>query len=298
MSADKGLQLDKPGIPHRPSDATIMRSASGGAIMPYSFRRTLPDASQAAFSRPPEAHTLVMSDRPIVPPPASDRSSPNAPPGPVFSIAELARSWARVTGEAWEGILHRLGDWAITDAYPDHALLTGAETDTTFHRKVIYDRIRWHRELVEKIRRIADRKKRGRLQKNADIHMRAAEVAVLTRDVVLKACRAMNAAPPPILGLVTDPPPSKRCRLTVLSNRPHWTHLFLPRPAWRSGYVVLTRTALAGAFRGLAAVEAGAALGQGPRNWTVATISRIRPLATISGPITKADSGKGRRRSI
>jgi len=34
--------------------------------------------------------------------------------------------------------------------------------------------------------------------------MRAAEVAVLTRDVVLKGCRAMNVAPPPILGLVTD----------------------------------------------------------------------------------------------
>jgi hypothetical protein len=204
MSADKGLQLDKTGIPHRPSDATIMRSASGGAIMPYSFRRTLPDASQAAFSRLPEAHTLVMSDRPIVPPPASDRSSPNALPGPVFSIAELARSWAGVTGEAWEGILYRLGDWAITDPFPDDAFLTGAETDTSFHKKVIYDRIRWHRDLVEKIRRIADHKKRGRLQKYADIHMRAAEVAVLTRDVVLKACRAMNVAPPPILGLVTD----------------------------------------------------------------------------------------------
>ena len=183
---------------------TIMRSASGGAIMPYSFRRTLPDASQAAFSRLPEAHTLVMSDRPIVPPPASDRSSPNAPPGPVFSIAELATAGPASQARLGEGILYRLGDWAITDPFPDDAFLTGAQTGTSFHKKVIYDRIRWHRDLVEKIRRIADHKKRGRLQKYADIHMRAAEVAVLTRDVVLKACRAMNVAPPPILGLVTD----------------------------------------------------------------------------------------------
>jgi hypothetical protein len=34
--------------------------------------------------------------------------------------------------------------------------------------------------------------------------MQAAEIAVLTQDVVLKACRAMNVAPPPLLGVATD----------------------------------------------------------------------------------------------
>jgi hypothetical protein len=53
-------------------------------------------------------------------------------------------------------------------------------------------------------RKFAESKERDRLQKYADPHIQAAEVAVLTRDVVLEACRAMNVVPPPILELVTD----------------------------------------------------------------------------------------------
>src|SRR5713101_2745889 len=45
-------------------------------------------------------------------------------PGQYFSLADLARSWAEVTAEAWETILYRLGEWAITDVFPDDAFLT------------------------------------------------------------------------------------------------------------------------------------------------------------------------------
>ena len=124
--------------------------------------------------------------------------------GPTFSLAELARSWAEVTGEAWERILHRLGDWAITDAFPDDAFLTDVETSTTFHKTVIFERMRWHRDLLDKIHGMQDPKERERLQKFADAHMRVAEIALVRRDVVVEACRAMNVAPPPILGLVED----------------------------------------------------------------------------------------------
>ena len=116
-----------------------------------------------------------------------------------FSLADVARSWAEV---AWETILYRLGDWAITDAFPDDAFLADVATGTTFHKRLIFDSMRWHRDLVEKLRRVQDRKERDRLQKFADSHIQQAEVALLARDVVIEACRAMNAAPPPILGLV------------------------------------------------------------------------------------------------
>ena len=123
-------------------------------------------------------------------------------PAQFFSPADLARSWAEVTGEAWESILHRLGDWAITDAFPDDAFLTDVATGSTFHTRVIFDRMRWHRDLVDKIRRVQDCKERDRLQKFADNHIQAAEIALVRRDVVVEACRAMNVAPPPVLGLV------------------------------------------------------------------------------------------------
>jgi hypothetical protein len=107
-----------------------------------------------------------------------------------------------MTGELWESVLYRLGDWAITDAFPDDAFLSANAGDTTFHKRVIFDRVRWHRELVNKIRRVQDPNEIARLQQFADIHLRAAEIAVLRRDVVAEACRAMDVAPPPILGLV------------------------------------------------------------------------------------------------
>ena len=40
-------------------------------------------------------------------------------PEPTYSLVELARSWAEVTGDTPESILYRLADWAMTDAFPD-----------------------------------------------------------------------------------------------------------------------------------------------------------------------------------
>ena len=123
-------------------------------------------------------------------------------PEPTYSLAVLARSWAEITGEAWESILHRLGDWAITEAFPDDAFLSANAGHTAFHKRVIFDRVLWHRELVDKIRKVQDPNEKARLQQFADIHLQAAEIAVLRPDVVVEACRAMDVAPPPILGLV------------------------------------------------------------------------------------------------
>jgi hypothetical protein len=131
---------------------------------------------------------------------STERRGPD--PDPTFSLAALARSWAEISEEAWENVLYRLGDWAITDAFPDDAFLTSGAGDTTFHKKVIFDRVRWHRELVDKIRGVQDPKEKARLQQFADIHLQVAEVAVLRLDVVMEACRAMDVAPPPILGFV------------------------------------------------------------------------------------------------
>jgi len=124
-------------------------------------------------------------------------------PEPTYSLAQLARSWAKVSGEPWKSILYRLGDWAITDALPDDVFLTDVATGTTFHKTVIFDRLRWHRELSEKIRGAErDPEEKARLQQFAERHIQVAEIAVLRRDVVVEACRAMNVDPPPILGLV------------------------------------------------------------------------------------------------
>jgi hypothetical protein len=131
---------------------------------------------------------------------STERTGPD--PDPTFSLAALARSWAEITGEAWENVLYRLGDWAITDAFPDDAFLTSGAGDTTFHKKVIFDRVRWHRDLVDKICGVQDPKEKARQQQFADTHLQVAEVAVLRLDVVMEACRAMDVAPPPILGLV------------------------------------------------------------------------------------------------
>jgi hypothetical protein len=119
-----------------------------------------------------------------------------------FSLADLARSWAEVTAKAWKTILYRLGDWAVTDVFPDDAFLTDVAVGTTFHKKVIFERMRWHRDNVDNLRRAHDRKERDRLQKFADIHIQVAERALLRRDVVVEACRSMHVVPPPILGLV------------------------------------------------------------------------------------------------
>ena len=123
-------------------------------------------------------------------------------PQPTYSLAELARSWAEITGEAWESILYRLGDWAITEAFPDNAFLSANAGQTTFHKRVTFDRVRWHRELVDKIRSVQDANEKARLRQFADMHLQAVEIAVLGRDVLLEACRAMDVASPPILGLV------------------------------------------------------------------------------------------------
>jgi hypothetical protein len=141
--------------------------------------------------------------------------------GPTFSLGELARSWAEVTGEAWESILHRLGDWAITDAFPDDAFLTDVATGTTFHKTVIFERMRWHWHLLDKIHGIQDPKERERLQKFADAHMRVAEIALVKRDVVVEACRAMNVTPPPILGLVEGLSAEHRTPPECPSDSPH-----------------------------------------------------------------------------
>jgi hypothetical protein len=141
-------------------------------------------------------------------------------PGQYFSLAELAGSWAEVTGEKWESILHRLGDWAITDAFPDDAFLTDVATGTTFHKRVIFDRMRWHRDLLDKIHGLQDPKEKERLQKFADAHMRAAEIALVRREVVLEACRAMNVALPPILGLVAGVSAEHRAPPECPSNSP------------------------------------------------------------------------------
>jgi hypothetical protein len=125
-------------------------------------------------------------------------------PEPTYSLAALARSWAEITGEAWESVLYRLGDWAITDAFPDEAFLSADARDTTIDKGSIFDRVRWYRELVDKIRRVQDSNDKARLQKFADLHMQAVEIAVLRRDVVVEACRAMHVAPPPILGPPVD----------------------------------------------------------------------------------------------
>jgi hypothetical protein len=144
-------------------------------------------------------------------------------PEPVFSLAELARSWAEVTGDTPENILYRLGDWTMTDAFPVDAFLTGAAGTVIvqvfghlsaerayytlviggvpFEKEGIFQRIWWHRKLSEKISEEGDPKKRERLQKYADNHMQIAEEAVLRRDVIVQACHAMNVNPPPILGL-------------------------------------------------------------------------------------------------
>ena len=131
---------------------------------------------------------------------STERREPDQEPS--FSLAVLARSWAEVTGELWENILYRVGDWAITAAFPDDAFRTADADDATFHKQVIFDRVRWHRDLVDKIHRAQDPEKRERLQRFADLHMQAMEIAVLRRDVVVEACRAMNVVPPPILGLI------------------------------------------------------------------------------------------------
>jgi hypothetical protein len=120
---------------------------------------------------------------------------------PTFSLAELARSWAEVTGDAPESILYRLGDWAMTDAFPDGAFLTDAAGAATFENVGIFQRMCWHQKLSEKISKEEDPKERERLQKYADAHMQIVERAVLRRDVILQACHAMNVDPPPILGL-------------------------------------------------------------------------------------------------
>jgi hypothetical protein len=121
---------------------------------------------------------------------------------PTFSFAELARSWAEVTGDTPENILYRLGDWAVTDAFPDDAFLTGAAGAATFENVGIFQRMLWHQKLSEKISKERDPKERERLRKRADYHMQIAESAVLRRDLIINACRAMNVDPPPILGLV------------------------------------------------------------------------------------------------
>ena len=90
---------------------------------------------------------------------SAERRAPDQEP--TYSLTELCRSWAEVTGEAWQSILYRLGDWAITDAFPDDAFfvdtfLPANRGDTTFHKKIIFDRVQWHRDLVDKIRRVQD----------------------------------------------------------------------------------------------------------------------------------------------
>jgi hypothetical protein len=125
-------------------------------------------------------------------------------PEPAFSLAELAHSWAEVTGDTPENILYRLGDWALTDAFSDNAFLTDAAGTATFENVGIFQRMWWHRKLSEKISEEGDPKERERLQKYADYHMQIAESAVLRRDVIINACRAMNVEPPPILGLVKE----------------------------------------------------------------------------------------------
>jgi hypothetical protein len=90
---------------------------------------------------------------------------------PTFSLAELARSWAEVTGDTPEGILYRLGDWAMTDAFPVDAFLTSAAGTATFGNEGIFKRMLWHRELSKKISEEGDPKERERLQKYAYYHM-------------------------------------------------------------------------------------------------------------------------------
>jgi hypothetical protein len=118
---------------------------------------------------------------------------------PTLSLAELARSWAEVTGDTPERILHLLGDWAVTDAFPDGAFLTDAGA-ATFENEGIFKRMLWHQKLSVKISKERNPKERERLQKFADAHMQIAERAVLKRDVIIQACHAMNVDPPPILG--------------------------------------------------------------------------------------------------
>ena len=122
--------------------------------------------------------------------------------GPIFSLAELALSWAGVTGDTPERILYRLGDWAMTDVFPDDAFLTDKVGDATFNKTVIFERMLWHQNLLNRIHEERDLKERKRLQKFADSHMQVAEITILRRDVVVEACRVMDVKPPPILGLV------------------------------------------------------------------------------------------------
>jgi hypothetical protein len=136
---------------------------------------------------------------------SAERRTPDQEP--TYSLTELCRSWAEVTGESWQSILYRFSDWAITIAFPEDAFLddtflSANRGDTTFHKKIIFDRVQWHRDLVDKIRRVQDPNEKARLQRFADIHMKTLETAVMRRDVLMEACRAMNVAPPPILGLV------------------------------------------------------------------------------------------------
>lgn len=125
---------------------------------------------------------------------------------PVFSLIELARSWAGVSGETTDTILHRLGDWAMTDAFPDDAFLTKAAGADTFENVGIFQRMLWHQQLSEKISKEGNPRERERLQKFADAHMQIAMLAVLRRDVIINACRAMNVEPPPSSGSSRDLP--------------------------------------------------------------------------------------------
>jgi hypothetical protein len=182
-------------MPRIRSDGGAVRSAPAGTPGQPIVRPFTGD-------KPPPADTTRPHD-PISAATTSQSAKAETPdPGQYFSLAGLARSWAEVTGEAWEGILHRLGDWAITDAFPDDAFLTDLATGISFHKRGIFDRMRWHRDLVDKIRRVQDCKERDRLQKFADEHIKAAEIALVRRDVVVEACRAMNVAPPPSFGFV------------------------------------------------------------------------------------------------
>lgn len=72
-------------------------------------------------------------------------------PEPVFSLIALACSWAGVSGQTTESILYRLGDWAMTDVFPDDAFLTDATGAATFENESIFRRMLWHQQLSEKI---------------------------------------------------------------------------------------------------------------------------------------------------
>jgi hypothetical protein len=89
----------------------------------------------------------------------------------------------------------------MTDAFPVDAFLTDAAGAATFENVGIFQRMWWHQKLSEKISKEGNPQERERLQKYADAHMQIAESAVLRRDVIINACRAMNVDPPPILGL-------------------------------------------------------------------------------------------------